>query len=135
MRRVGCLVFFLFFWLVVFVVGWLFCLFGFFLLFLERQCALSPNKKDQRSTRGRRTHQGFNDIQALHHEKPTLEAHEATKLHKRDTTSSYNEFLHYAQPYKLIPTPSTIHPVNNKTPTSNPRRNFNTNYSTSSRQP
>ena len=39
-----------------------------------------------------------------------------TKLHKRDTTSSYDEFLRYAQPYKLIPTTSTTHPVNNKTP-------------------
>ena len=39
-----------------------------------------------------------------------------TKLHKRDTTSSYDEFLRYAQPYKLIPTTSAIHPVNNETP-------------------
>ena len=39
-----------------------------------------------------------------------------TKLHKRDTTSSYDEFLRYAQPYKLIPTTSTTHPVNNETP-------------------
>ena len=39
-----------------------------------------------------------------------------TKLHKRDTTSSYDELLRYAQPYKLIPTPSTTHLVNNKTP-------------------
>ena len=39
-----------------------------------------------------------------------------TKLHKRDTTSSYNEFLHYVQRYKLIPTTSTTHPVNNETP-------------------
>ena len=39
-----------------------------------------------------------------------------TKLHKRDTTSSYGEFLRYAQPYKLIPTTSTTHPVNNETP-------------------
>ena len=38
------------------------------------------------------------------------------KLHKRDTTSSYDEFLRYAQPYKLIPTTSTTHPVNNETP-------------------
>ena len=40
---------------------------------------------------------------------------EATKLHNRDTTSSYDEFLRYAQPYKLIPTTSTTHPVNNET--------------------
>ena len=39
-----------------------------------------------------------------------------TKLHKRDTTSSYNEFLCYAQSYKLILTTSTTHPVNNETP-------------------
>ena len=38
---------------------------------------------------------------------------ETTKLHKRDTTSSYDEFLRYAQPYKLILTTSTTHPVNN----------------------
>ena len=41
---------------------------------------------------------------------------ETTKLHKRDTTSSYNKFLRYAQPYKLIPTTSTTHPGNNVTP-------------------
>ena len=41
---------------------------------------------------------------------------ETTKLHKRDTTSSYDEFLRYAQPYKLIPTTSTTHPVNNEIP-------------------
>ena len=41
---------------------------------------------------------------------------ETTKLHKRDTTSSYDEFLRYVQPYKLIPTTSTTHPVNNETP-------------------
>ena len=44
-----------------------------------------------------------------------LEARKATKLHKRDTTSSYDEFLRYAQPYKLIPTTSTTRPVNNET--------------------
>ena len=41
---------------------------------------------------------------------------EITKLHKRDTTSSYDEFLRYAQSYKLILTTSTTHPVNNETP-------------------
>ena len=41
---------------------------------------------------------------------------ETTKLHKRDTTTSYDEFLRYAQPYKLIPTTSTTHLVNNETP-------------------
>ena len=41
---------------------------------------------------------------------------EKTKLHKRDTTSSYDEFLRYAQSYKLILTTSTTHPVTNETP-------------------
>ena len=41
---------------------------------------------------------------------------ETTKLHKRDTTYSYDEFLRYTQPYKLIPTTSTTSPVNNETP-------------------
>ena len=40
---------------------------------------------------------------------------ETTKLHNRDTTSSYDEFLRYAQSYKLILTTSTTHSVNNKT--------------------
>ena len=38
------------------------------------------------------------------------------KLLKPDTMSSYDEFLRYAQPYKLIPTTSTTHPVDNETP-------------------
>ena len=41
---------------------------------------------------------------------------ETTKLHKRDTTSSYDEFLRHAQSYELILTASTTHPVNNETP-------------------
>ena len=41
---------------------------------------------------------------------------EITKLHKRDTTSSYDEFLRYAQSYKLILTTSTTHPGKNETP-------------------
>ena len=44
------------------------------------------------------------------------EVNETTKLHKRDATSSYDEFLRYAQSYKLILTTSTTHPVNNETP-------------------
>ena len=43
------------------------------------------------------------------------------KLHKRDTTSSYDEFLRYAQPNKLILTTSTNHPVNNETQTYIPK--------------
>ena len=74
------------------------------------------NGKDQRVTHGITTHQGFNGKQALQHEKTVLEVNETTKLHKRDTTSSYDESLRYAQPYKLIPTTSTTHPVNNETP-------------------
>ena len=38
------------------------------------------------------------------------------KLHKRDTTSSYDEFSRYAQSYKLIHTTPTTHPVNNEIP-------------------
>ena len=41
---------------------------------------------------------------------------EITKLHKHDTTSSYDEILCYAQSYKFIPTTSTTHPMNNETP-------------------
>ena len=37
-----------------------------------------------------------------------------TKLHKRDTTSSYDEFLRYAQSYKIILTTSTTNTVNNE---------------------
>ena len=51
----------------------------------------------------------------LQHEKSILEVNETTKLHKRDTTSSYDEFLRYAQPYNLIHTTSPTHPVNNET--------------------
>ena len=39
-----------------------------------------------------------------------------TKLHKRDTSISYDEFQRYAHPFQLIPTISTTHPVNNETP-------------------
>ena len=34
------------------------------------------------------TYQGFIDIQAIHHEKPTLEARKVTKFLRRDTTFS-----------------------------------------------
>ena len=67
-------------------------------------------------THGIRTHQGFNGTQILQHEKTILEVNEVTKLHKRDTLSSYDEFLRYTQPYKLILPTSTSHPVHNKTP-------------------
>ena len=38
------------------------------------------------------------------------------KLHKCDMMSSHNEFSRYARSYKLIPTTSMTHPVNNKPP-------------------
>ena len=56
----------------------------------------------------------FIGIQALHHEKSTLEAREVTKLHYCDSTSSNDEFSSYAQSIKLISTRSTTHPVNNE---------------------
>ena len=49
-------------------------------------------------------------IQAIHHEKPTLEARKVTKLLRRDTTSSSDDFTSYQQSIKLIPTTSTTHP-------------------------
>ena len=52
----------------------------------------------------------------LQHKKTIFEVNEITKLHKHHTTSSYDEFLCYAQSYKLILTTSTTHPVNNETP-------------------
>ena len=64
---------------------------------------------------GRRMHQGFIGIQAIHHEKATLEAHEVMKLHYCDLTSSNDELSNYAQSIKLIFTRSATHPVSNKT--------------------
>ena len=43
-----------------------------------------------------------------------MEAREVTKLHYRDLTSSNDKFSRYAKSIKLIFTPSTPHPVNNK---------------------
>ena len=54
-------------------------------------------------------------IEALHHEKSTLEACEVTKLHYRDSTSSNDEVSRYAQSIKPIFTTSTTHPVNKET--------------------
>ena len=56
------------------------------------------------------------DIQVIHHEKPTLEAFEVTKLLRRDTTSSNNDLPSYAQSIKLISTTSATRPVNNEIP-------------------
>ena len=55
------------------------------------------------------------DIQAIYHEKPTLEAREVTKLLRRDLTSSNDDLPSYAQSIKLISTTSTTHAVNNET--------------------
>ena len=54
-------------------------------------------------------------IQALYHEKSTLEVREVTKLHYHDSTSSNDEFSSYAQSIKLISTRATRHPGNNET--------------------
>ena len=60
-------------------------------------------------------YQGFIDIQAIHHENPTLEAHEVTKLHRRDLTSSNDDYSSYALSIKLKSTRSTAHPVEHDT--------------------
>ena len=44
-----------------------------------------------------------------------MEAREVTKLLRRDMTSSNDDFTSYGRSIKLIPTPSTTHPVNNET--------------------
>ena len=56
------------------------------------------------------------DIQAIHHEKPTLEAREVTKLLWHDTTSSNNDFTSYERSIKLIFTTASTQLVKNKTP-------------------
>ena len=71
-------------------------------------------KTDVPSTE-KRPKQGFIGIQAINHEKATLEAREVTKLHYRDLTSSNDEFSSYVQSIKLISTGSTAHAVNNET--------------------
>ena len=45
-----------------------------------------------------------------------MEAREVMKLHRRDSTSSNDDFTSYAQSIKLISTTSTTPPVNNETP-------------------
>ena len=57
----------------------------------------------------------FNNIQAIHHEKLTLESRKVTKLLRRDTTSSNNDFPSYVQSIKLIFTRYTTLPVANDT--------------------
>ena len=70
--------------------------------------------------REKRTHQVLIAIQAIHHEKPTLGAHEVTKLLRCDTTSSNDDFASYGRSTKLIPIPSTTPPVMNEAPDSYP---------------
>ena len=74
------------------------------------------------STDIRRKYQGRIDIQAIRHEQPTLEACKVTKLLRRDTTSSNDDFTSNARSIKLISTPSTTHPVKNETRDSYPER-------------
>ena len=64
---------------------------------------------------GRRTQQVLIAIQTIHHEKPTLEAREVTKLLWHDTTPSNDEFSSYVRSIKLIFTRYTTHLVENET--------------------
>ena len=61
-------------------------------------------------------YQGLIDIQAIHHEKPTLESRKVTKLLRLDTTPSNVDFTSYGRSIKLIPTTSTTHLRKNETP-------------------
>ena len=70
----------------------------------------------QRPVHRIRTYPSFNGIQPLQHEKTILEVNEVTKIHKRDTSSSYEEFLRYTHPYDFILPTSTTYPVHNETP-------------------
>ena len=60
--------------------------------------------------------QSLIDIQAIHHEKLTLEARKVTKPLQHDMTSSSDDLPSYAQSIKFISSTSTTHPVNNDTP-------------------
>ena len=62
-----------------------------------------------------------------------MEVCKVTKLHYCDSTSSNDKFSSYAQSIKLIFTTFLKHQwvKPSKTPTSNPRRNFNSNFRTS----
>ena len=76
----------------------------------------SLNVHARRFTRERRTYQVLIALQAIYHEKPTLEARKVTKLLQRDTTSSNDDFTSYRQSIKLIPIISTVNPMKNETP-------------------
>ena len=54
-------------------------------------------------------------MQAIHHEKPTLEAHKVMKLNYHNLTYSNDEFSSYVQSIKLVSTSSPTHLVTNKT--------------------
>ena len=75
----------------------------------------SLNVHDRRVAHKKGTYQVLIDIQAIHHEKFTLEARKVTKLLRRDTTSSSDDLPSYAQSIKLISTTSTTLLVNNDT--------------------
>ena len=62
----------------------------------------------------RRTYQVLIAIQAIHQEKPTLEARKVTKLLRRDTTSSNDDFTSYGRSIMLMSTTSTTHLVKNE---------------------
>ena len=64
----------------------------------------------------KRTYQVLIYIQAINHEKPTLEAHEVTKLLRRYSTTSKDDLPSYAHSIKLIYRISTTHSVTNETP-------------------
>ena len=57
----------------------------------------------------------FIAIQAVQHEKPTLESRKVMKLHYHDSTSSNDEFSSYAQSIKRIFTKATTYPVTTNT--------------------
>ena len=59
-------------------------------------------------------------IQAIYHEKRTLEVREVAKLLWRDTTSSNDDFTSYRRSIKLIPPTSRTTLMNNETPDSYP---------------
>ena len=75
----------------------------------------SLNVQDRRYTRERRTYQGLIAIQTIDHEKPTLEARKVTKLLRRDTTPSNDEFPSYVRSITRRFTRATPPPVENDT--------------------
>ena len=82
---------------------------------LQPDALRSSNVQDRRCGYGRRTNQVFIAIQALDHEKSTLEARKVMKLHYCDSTSFNDEVSTYAQLIKLIFSTSTTPLLNNET--------------------